>query len=200
MRSACHEKVRCSVFRQQKLFDCSSVFYTSTGSSGSRPQPEFPEKVGLANGACNARADGGFAIRNPDICRSHWQPQRRQSGLELLAACPELSTPGLVTIWIIYACWPIAGKAPTGQPSHKVRKNPLGGLFAQLVVTPPQVAILGAGRIEDACLAQDGQPVVRRVLPLSLSFDHRVVTGGEATRFLSAVRAELERPTQGSKE
>ena len=70
----------------------------------------------------------------------------------------------------------------------------LGGAFAQLVVMPPQVAILGAGRIEEACLVEDGQPVVRRVLPLSLTFDHRVVTGGEAARFMSAVRSDLERP------
>jgi pyruvate dehydrogenase E2 component (dihydrolipoamide acetyltransferase) len=55
------------------------------------------------------------------------------------------------------------------------------------------VAILGAGRAYDAVLAVDGQPAVRRVLPLSLSFDHRVVTGGEAARFLLAVKADLER-------
>ncbi len=76
----------------------------------------------------------------------------------------------------------------------------LGGRYAQLVVTPPQVAILGAGRIEKVCLAQDGQPVVRRVLPLSLTFDHRVVTGGEAARFLAAVRGDLERPTRNAEE
>ena len=76
----------------------------------------------------------------------------------------------------------------------------LGGEFAQLVVTPLQVAILGAGRIRDACLAENGQPVVRRVLPLSLTFDHRVVTGGEAARFLSAVRADLELSTHETRE
>jgi pyruvate dehydrogenase E2 component (dihydrolipoamide acetyltransferase) len=76
----------------------------------------------------------------------------------------------------------------------------IGGEFAQLVVTPPQVAILGAGRIDDDCYVQDGQPVVRRVLPVSLTFDHRVVTGGEAARFLSALRADLERPTREAKD
>jgi len=69
----------------------------------------------------------------------------------------------------------------------------LGGEFAALVVTPPQVAILGAGRISDACLAIDGRPAFRRVLPLSLTFDHRAVTGGEAARFLAAVKTDLER-------
>ena len=71
----------------------------------------------------------------------------------------------------------------------------IDGDHAALVVMPPQVAILGAGRIDDACLAVDGKPVVRRVLPLSLTFDHRVVTGGEAARFMSAVRRDLEKKT-----
>jgi len=69
----------------------------------------------------------------------------------------------------------------------------LGGELAALVVSPPQVAILGAGRIHDAVLAIDGTPVVRRVLPLSLTFDHRAVTGGEAARFMAAARADLAR-------
>jgi 2-oxoisovalerate dehydrogenase E2 component (dihydrolipoyl transacylase) len=39
----------------------------------------------------------------------------------------------------------------------------------------------------------DDRPAVRRMLPLSLTFDHRVVTGGEAGRFLNAVLADLQR-------
>ena len=44
----------------------------------------------------------------------------------------------------------------------------------------------------DAVVAVDGRPTVHPVLPLSLTFDHRAVTGGEATRFLAAVLADLE--------
>lgn len=69
----------------------------------------------------------------------------------------------------------------------------IGGRFASLVVVPPQVAIVGAGRIAERVVAHRGQPAVRRVLPLSLSFDHRVVTGGEAARFLMALKTDLER-------
>jgi pyruvate dehydrogenase E2 component (dihydrolipoamide acetyltransferase) len=68
-----------------------------------------------------------------------------------------------------------------------------GGRFADLVVVPPQVAILGAGRAEMRLVAVDGAPVAHRLLPLSLSFDHRVVTGVEAARFLNAVVEDLER-------
>ncbi len=69
----------------------------------------------------------------------------------------------------------------------------LGGQFAALVVVPPQVAILGAGRIRPRVVAVAGGFAARRMLPLSLTFDHRAVSGGEAARFLAAVMAALER-------
>jgi pyruvate dehydrogenase E2 component (dihydrolipoamide acetyltransferase) len=69
----------------------------------------------------------------------------------------------------------------------------IGGRFANLIVVPPQVAIIGAGRIDQRVLVHNGQPAARRVLPLSLTVDHRVVTGGEAARFLVALKTDLER-------
>jgi pyruvate dehydrogenase E2 component (dihydrolipoamide acetyltransferase) len=68
-----------------------------------------------------------------------------------------------------------------------------GGRHAALVVLPPQVAILGAGRIQDRVVAVEGEPTIRPVLPLSLTFDHRAVMGGEASRFLTALIADLEK-------
>ena len=67
----------------------------------------------------------------------------------------------------------------------------LGGLFASLAIVPPQVAILGAGRIFEAVRPIDGEPRLTRILPLSLSFDHRVVTGAEAVTFINAAIASL---------
>jgi pyruvate dehydrogenase E2 component (dihydrolipoamide acetyltransferase) len=69
----------------------------------------------------------------------------------------------------------------------------IGGQFANLIIVPPQVAIIGAGRISQRVVAYQGQPAARRMLPLSLTFDHRVVTGGEAARFLVAFKQDLER-------
>lgn len=69
----------------------------------------------------------------------------------------------------------------------------IGGRFSNLVIVPPQVAIVGAGRVTQQVVAFQGEPAVRRVLPLSLTFDHRVVTGGEAARFLLALKSDLER-------
>ena len=68
----------------------------------------------------------------------------------------------------------------------------LGGRHAALVVLPPQVAILGAGRMAPRAVVANGEVVVHRLLPLSLTFDHRAVTGGEAARFLAAVKKALE--------
>lgn len=70
----------------------------------------------------------------------------------------------------------------------------IGGRFANLVVVPPQVAIIGAGRAEQRVVADQGQPTIRRLLPLSLTFDHRAVTGGEAARFLVALKSALATP------
>ena len=71
----------------------------------------------------------------------------------------------------------------------------LGGRFATLVVVPPQTAILGAGRIRSVAAPSGQDFAVRRMLPLSLTFDHRAVTGGEAARFMTAVIAHLSRPS-----
>jgi 2-oxoisovalerate dehydrogenase E2 component (dihydrolipoyl transacylase) len=68
------------------------------------------------------------------------------------------------------------------------------GRFAALVIVPPQVAILGAGRIRPGAVAAHGKLVAHPMLPLSLTFDHRAVTGGEAARFLKAAIEDLERP------
>lgn len=70
----------------------------------------------------------------------------------------------------------------------------IAGKYAAPVVLPPSVAILGAGRISARVVAASGVPAVHRVLPLSLTFDHRAVSGGEAGRFLAAVLADLELP------
>ncbi len=72
----------------------------------------------------------------------------------------------------------------------------MAGRYATPVVVPPAVAILGTGRVRDDVLAVEGRVAIHRRMPLSLTFDHRVVTGGEAVRFLGAVIADLERPNE----
>jgi 2-oxoisovalerate dehydrogenase E2 component (dihydrolipoyl transacylase) len=71
----------------------------------------------------------------------------------------------------------------------------LGGRHAALVVLPPQVAIVGAGRIDPQAVPMQDGVVFRHMLPISLTFDHRVVTGGEAARFIKALIDDLQRPS-----
>ncbi|MBL4606802.1 MAG: 2-oxo acid dehydrogenase subunit E2 [Pseudomonadales bacterium] len=68
------------------------------------------------------------------------------------------------------------------------------GKYANPVVVPPTVCILGSGAIREVVAAVDGHAKVRRIMPISLSFDHRPVTGGEAARFLSAFQEDLKLP------
>jgi len=70
----------------------------------------------------------------------------------------------------------------------------LGGRYAIPLVVPPAVAILGAGKVREDAVVAAGAVVAHRRVPLSLSFDHRCVTGGEACRFLAAVIEDLEQP------
>ena len=71
----------------------------------------------------------------------------------------------------------------------------IAGRYATPVVVPPMVAILGSGRLaRDVVAVQDGIEAHLR-MPLSLTFDHRCVTGGEAARFLAAVLRDLEKDT-----
>lgn len=67
----------------------------------------------------------------------------------------------------------------------------IAGRYANPVIVPPTVAILGAGRMREEVVAIAGKPAVHRVLPLSLTFDHRAASGGEAARFLAVVMRDL---------
>jgi 2-oxoisovalerate dehydrogenase E2 component (dihydrolipoyl transacylase) len=67
------------------------------------------------------------------------------------------------------------------------------GRFASPIIVPPMVSILAVGRLYEGAVGVNGKIEVHRMLPLSISFDHRAVTGGEATRFLGAVIESLEK-------
>jgi pyruvate dehydrogenase E2 component (dihydrolipoamide acetyltransferase) len=70
----------------------------------------------------------------------------------------------------------------------------MAGRYASPVVVPPAVAILGTGRTRDDVVAVDGRVEIHRLIPLSLTFDHRVVTGAEAVRWLAALIRDLQLP------
>ncbi|HET7734318.1 MAG TPA: dihydrolipoamide acetyltransferase family protein [Paludibacter sp.] len=70
----------------------------------------------------------------------------------------------------------------------------IGGIFATPVINFPQAGILGIGRIVKKPVVNADQIVVGNVLPLSLSVDHRIVDGGDASRFINRIMAYLSDP------
>lgn len=64
--------------------------------------------------------------------------------------------------------------------------------YATPLMVPPTVGILGSGAARDEVVAVNGEVAIRRMLPLSLTFDHRCVAGADASRFLGAVVADLK--------
>lgn len=70
----------------------------------------------------------------------------------------------------------------------------IAGRYANPIITPPQVAIVGAGRSYEILVLKNGEPQARKMLPLSLTMDHQACTGGEAARFLKAMKVALEKP------
>ncbi|MBH1999180.1 MAG: 2-oxoglutarate dehydrogenase complex dihydrolipoyllysine-residue succinyltransferase [Sphingomonadaceae bacterium] len=75
-----------------------------------------------------------------------------------------------------------------------------GGVFGSLlsspIINPPQSAVLGLHRIEDRPVVRNGQIVIRPMMYLALSYDHRMVDGREAVTFLVAVKNAIEDPTR----
>ncbi len=75
-----------------------------------------------------------------------------------------------------------------------------GGVFGSLmstpIINPPQSAVLGLHRIEDRAVVVDGEVVVRPMMYLALSYDHRLVDGREAVTFLKTIKEAIEDPTR----
>lgn len=65
--------------------------------------------------------------------------------------------------------------------------GPLGGIALAPAINYPEVAIMGMGQVQQKPVVRDGEVVVRQMLPLTLSFDHRVADGADAARFVSFV-------------
>jgi len=73
-----------------------------------------------------------------------------------------------------------------------------GGVFGSMlstpIINPPECAVLGVGRLRKKMVVLNDQPVVRTMLVLSLTFDHRLVDGAPAARFLQRIKQLVEKP------
>jgi 2-oxoisovalerate dehydrogenase E2 component (dihydrolipoyl transacylase) len=82
----------------------------------------------------------------------------------------------------------------TGSTITLTSLGALGGLMATPVINHPEVAIVGVNRIDERPVIRGGEVVVRKMMNLSSSFDHRIVDGWEAASFIAKVKAYLEQP------
>jgi 2-oxoisovalerate dehydrogenase E2 component (dihydrolipoyl transacylase) len=91
-----------------------------------------------------------------------------------------------------------AGKAArdelTGSTITVTSLGALGGLAATPVINYPEVAIVGVNRIAERPVVREGQVVIRKMMNLSSSFDHRIVDGWEAASFIQRIKRYLEQP------
>jgi len=71
----------------------------------------------------------------------------------------------------------------------------VGASYGTPIINYPEVAILGIGKITDKVVVKDHEIAIRRIMPLSLAFDHRVIDGVAAARFLNEIIGQLENPT-----
>lgn len=72
--------------------------------------------------------------------------------------------------------------------------GPIGGMVTTPVINSPEVAIIGVNRLVERPVVRDGRIEVARMMNLSCSFDHRVIDGWDAARFVQAVKRVLEHP------
>src|SRR2546422_5376401 len=72
----------------------------------------------------------------------------------------------------------------------------LGGTGAIPIINYPEVAILGVARAREEPVVHEGRIVPRTLVPISLTFDHRVADGADGARFAAAIVRRLERPEQ----
>ncbi len=82
----------------------------------------------------------------------------------------------------------------TGSTITITSLGPIGGIVTTPVINYPEVAIIGVNRITERPVVRDGQIVVRKMMNLSSSFDHRVVDGWDAARFVQELKGLLEQP------
>jgi len=71
-----------------------------------------------------------------------------------------------------------------------------GGLMSTPIINPPQSAVLGLHRIEDRPVVRNGEIVIRPMMYLAMSYDHRLIDGREAVTFLKTIKEAIDDPTR----
>ena len=72
--------------------------------------------------------------------------------------------------------------------------GPLGGTALMPTINYPEVAILAMGKVQEKPVVRDGEIVIRKMLPLTFAFDHRIADGADAARFVAELVRQLSDP------
>jgi len=150
--------------------------------------------------ALNAQIDGNFVVENHyyDIGVAVSTP--RGLMVPVIRNCDRLSFAEIETEIIRYANKAKEGKIAIDDLEGGVFTITNGGIFGSMLSTPilnqPQSGILGMHAIKDRAVVVDGQIVIRPMMYLALSYDHRLVDGREAVTFLVKVKEVLEDPSR----
>lgn len=146
----------------------------------------------------NARIDGGDIVYQGHVHLGIAVATERGLVVPVIRHAHALSLAGLEQAIDGLAARAREGKLAPGDLAGGTFSITNGGVFGSLLSTPilnpPQSAILGMHRIQDRPVAADGQVVIRPMMYVALSYDHRLVDGQQAVTFLVRVKERLEDP------
>jgi len=149
--------------------------------------------------ALNARIDGTDVVENHYYDIGVAISTEKGLFVPVLRECDRKSLASIEQDIAAYAAKARAGKITLDELQGGVFTVSNGGVYGSLLSTPilnpPQSGILGMHTIQPRPVARDGQVVIRPMMYLALSYDHRLVDGREAVTFLNHVKSSLEQPT-----
>ncbi len=150
--------------------------------------------------AVNASIDGNDIIYHGFFDVGVAVSTERGLVVPIIRDADQLSLAGLEQAVINYAGKAREGKLSIEELSGGTFSITNGGVFGSMLSTPilnpPQSAILGMHKIEQRPVVEDGEIVIRPIMYVAMSYDHRIVDGREAVSFLVAVKAALEDPAR----
>lgn len=149
--------------------------------------------------AVNAMLDGDEIVQNHFFDIGIAVSTKKGLIVPVVRDCDQLGLAGIESEIINYAGKARDGKIALDDIQGGVFTITNGGIFGSMLSTPilnpPQSAILGMHAIQDRPVAIDGEVVIRPMMYLALSYDHRIVDGKEAVTFLIKVKQLLEEPS-----
>jgi 2-oxoglutarate dehydrogenase E2 component (dihydrolipoamide succinyltransferase) len=150
--------------------------------------------------AVNARIEGDEIVYHPYIDISVAVSAPNGLVVPVVRDCQDLSFAGIEKAIGDYGKKAKEGTLTMADMAGGTFTISNGGVFGSLmstpIINPPQSAVLGLHRIEDRPVVRNGQIVIRPMMYLALSYDHRLIDGREAVTALKIIKEAIEDPTR----